>query len=52
MDLKDELNILGWSIKTEFFEGNTQSRDSIKELLLNVRTLFLLRLLFSIHLIE
>ncbi len=36
MNIKDQLINLGWSIKSEFFEGNKQRIDDIKKQLLDV----------------
>lgn len=37
MNAKDQLTSLGWSIKSEFFEGNKQRLDEMKKQLLDVR---------------
>ncbi|CAF4063895.1 unnamed protein product, partial [Rotaria magnacalcarata] len=35
MNIKDQLNKLGWSVKMEFFEGNQQSFEFLKKQLLD-----------------
>ncbi|CAF4190900.1 unnamed protein product [Rotaria socialis] len=35
MNVKDQLNILGWSVTTKFFEGNQQSFEFVKKQLLD-----------------
>jgi hypothetical protein len=36
MSMKDQFINMGWSVKTEFFEGNKQRIDDIKKQLLDV----------------
>ena len=40
MNIKDQLISLGWSIKSDFFEGNKQRMDEIKKQLLDVRMFY------------
>jgi hypothetical protein len=36
MSMEDQFINMGWSVKTEFFEGNKQRIDDIKKQLLDV----------------
>jgi hypothetical protein len=37
MSIKDQLTNMGWSVKSELFEGNKQRIDEMKRQLLDVR---------------
>jgi hypothetical protein len=47
MNIKDQLTSLGWTIKTEFFEGNKQRIDDVKKQLLDVSKFVFLVTYFS-----